>query len=139
MFLSFLGLWHTEVPRLGVELELQLPGYTTAHHDAGSLTSLVRPVIEPESSQILVRFFTHCATVETFSFSLYFLFRPNSTRMKFPRPGIKAEQHLGPTPHLSNAKSLTQCNGPGIQLAMPQRQTRSLTHCTVVGTPTTVF
>ena len=51
----FLGLhlWHMEVPRLGVELELQLPPipqpqqhqiraesatYTTAHNNAGSLT-----------------------------------------------------------------------------------------------------
>ena len=31
-FFSFLGPhpWHTEIPRLGVELELQLPAYTTA-------------------------------------------------------------------------------------------------------------
>ena len=31
-FLAFLGLllWHMEVPRLGVELELQLAAYTTA-------------------------------------------------------------------------------------------------------------
>ena len=36
----FLGahLWHMEVPRLGVKLELQLPAYTTAHSSAGSLT-----------------------------------------------------------------------------------------------------
>ena len=27
-----------EVPRLGVKLELQLPAYTTAHGNAGSLT-----------------------------------------------------------------------------------------------------
>ena len=55
VFLSFLGLhpWHMEVPRLGVESELQLPvyttaqqcgiraassTYTTAHGNAGSLT-----------------------------------------------------------------------------------------------------
>ena len=31
-FVFFLGLhlWHTEVPRLGLELELQLPAYPTA-------------------------------------------------------------------------------------------------------------
>ena len=31
-FLAFLGphLWHMEVPRPGVELELELPAYTTA-------------------------------------------------------------------------------------------------------------
>ena len=56
-----------EVPRLGVELELQLPAYTTAtamrdpsqvydlHHsgNAGSLNPCVRPRIELASSQIL--------------------------------------------------------------------------------------
>ena len=31
-------LWHMEVPRLRVESELQLPAYTTAHCNAGSLT-----------------------------------------------------------------------------------------------------
>ena len=32
LIVCFLGLqvWHMEVPRLGVELELQLPAYTTA-------------------------------------------------------------------------------------------------------------
>ena len=32
IFFFFLGprLWHMEVPRLGIELELQLPAYTTA-------------------------------------------------------------------------------------------------------------
>ena len=30
-------LQHMEVPRLGTELELQLPAYTTAHDDAGPL------------------------------------------------------------------------------------------------------
>ena len=37
-FLLFLGPhpWHLEVPKLGVELELQLPAYTTAHSNAGS-------------------------------------------------------------------------------------------------------
>ena len=67
--------WHVEVPRLGVELELQLPAYTqpqpqqhqiqiravfatytTAHSNARSLTRWVRPGIKPSSSWILVRF-----------------------------------------------------------------------------------
>ena len=30
--------WHVEVPRLGVESELQLPTYTTAHGNVRSLT-----------------------------------------------------------------------------------------------------
>ena len=41
--ISFFGdgahlLWHMEVPRLGVKLELQLLAYTIAHGNAGSLT-----------------------------------------------------------------------------------------------------
>ena len=72
-FICFLGLhlWHMEVPRLGVESELQLPAYTTAtgtqdlrqsvtyttaHSKARSLTHWVKPGIEPASSQTLVRF-----------------------------------------------------------------------------------
>ena len=42
-FFSFsLGLhpWHMEVPRLGVELELQLPSYTTARTDLSHIHDL---------------------------------------------------------------------------------------------------
>ena len=35
----------------------------------------------------------------------------------------------------SNAGYLTHCAGLGMELAMPQRWTRSLTHCTTAGTP----
>ena len=40
LFVCFLGphSQHMEVPRLGVKSELQLPDYTTAHSNAGSLT-----------------------------------------------------------------------------------------------------
>ena len=40
VFLVFLGLhpWHTEVSGLGVNLELQLLAYATAHRSTGSLT-----------------------------------------------------------------------------------------------------
>ena len=37
-FILGLHLKHIEVPRLGVELELQLPAYSRAHSNAGSLT-----------------------------------------------------------------------------------------------------
>ena len=30
-------MWHIDVPKLGVELELQLLGYATAHSNAGAL------------------------------------------------------------------------------------------------------
>ena len=51
-------LQHMEVPRLGVEPELQLPAYATAHVNARSLTHCVRPGVEPTSSWIPVRFVT---------------------------------------------------------------------------------
>ena len=67
-----LHLWHMDVPRLGVQWELQLPAYTTAtatqdlsgicdlhHHssgDAWSPTHRAMPGIEPKSSWILVGF-----------------------------------------------------------------------------------
>ena len=71
----FLGpqMWHMEVPRLGVELELScqpMPQsqprriwamsvtYTTAHGHPRSLTNWARPGIEPASSWILVGFIT---------------------------------------------------------------------------------
>ena len=74
-FLSFffLGphLWHIEVPRPGVESELQptpqpqqrqtqaaSATYTTAHGNTKSLTHWARPGIEPASSWILVGFVT---------------------------------------------------------------------------------
>ena len=42
LFLPFLGLllWHMEVPRLGVELELQLPAYATAMRDPSHICDL---------------------------------------------------------------------------------------------------
>ena len=63
------ALWHMEVPRLGVKLELRLLAYTTAtatpdlscsydlhhkaHGNAGSLACWMRPGIEPASLWIL--------------------------------------------------------------------------------------
>ena len=77
IFFSFflqLHLQHVEVPRLGVNMELQLPAYTTAtatpdlshichlHHsyrNARSLTQWARPGIEPTSSLILCWVLNH--------------------------------------------------------------------------------
>ena len=42
-----------EVSRLGVKSELQVPAYSTAHSNAGSLTYWARPEIELRSSWIL--------------------------------------------------------------------------------------
>ena len=54
----FLGLHpqHMEVPRLGVESELQSTTYTTAHINTRYLTPWVRPGIEPVTSWFLVVF-----------------------------------------------------------------------------------
>ena len=40
LFVCFLGpqVWHMEVPKLGIKLELRLPAYTIAHGNAKSLT-----------------------------------------------------------------------------------------------------
>ena len=70
-----LQVWHMEVPRLGVKLELQLAAYATAtwiqavsvtytiaQSNASSFIHWVRPGIEPATSWILVRFVTHRAT-----------------------------------------------------------------------------
>ena len=67
VYVCLLGMrpWHVEVPRLGVESELQLRAYTTAHGNAGSLTQWSRPGIKPASLWILVRFVNHWATMGT--------------------------------------------------------------------------
>ena len=65
LFLLFrAALWLMEVPSLGVELELQLPAYTTAtamsvtyttaHGNAGSFPHRTRPGTETECSWVLV-------------------------------------------------------------------------------------
>ena len=46
---------HMEVPRLGVQSELQMPVYTTAHGNARSLTHWTKPGIKPETSWFLIR------------------------------------------------------------------------------------
>ena len=80
-FFFFLGLLpqHIEVPRLGVQLELQLPAYARAiatwdpsqvcdlHHSSRQCRILnpLSEAIKPASSWILVRFVNHCATMGT--------------------------------------------------------------------------
>ena len=75
----FLGL-HLEVPRLGVEMELQMLAYAVStampdlsqvcdlHHSSWQrqiLNPKAGPGIDPTSSWILVRFVNHCATMGT--------------------------------------------------------------------------
>ena len=103
-FFVFLGLhlWHMEVPRLGVELELQLASYvathlhiythpeqcgiqaksviyTTAHSNAGSLTHWMMSGIEPASSWILIRLVT-CWPQWELPLSFYFKLNYSSFR-----------------------------------------------------------
>ena len=53
---------HMEVPRLGVEWKLQLPAYTTAHSNAGSLTHRARPGIKSATSWFTDLFLLRHAT-----------------------------------------------------------------------------
>ena len=79
---------HMEVPRLGVQSELQLMAYatatatpdpshictyTTAHSNAGFLTHWTRPAIKPESSQMLDGFVNLWDTTGTPCFLLIFV------------------------------------------------------------------
>ena len=82
--------WHMEIPKLGVQAELQLPAYTTAtattypshlsdlHHSLQQhwILSPPRPGIKPMSSGILVRF----VTIELWQeyFKLFLLFFTHS-------------------------------------------------------------
>ena len=65
-FFLFLGLplWHVEIPRLGIELELHLQP-TPQPAQCWILNSLSQPGIEPASSWILARFVTCRAPVGT--------------------------------------------------------------------------
>ena len=80
-----------DVPRLGVQLELQLPAYTLAtatldlsrgvNGNARSLTQKAGPVIEPSSSWILVGFVTTEPLQELrFFFRLKCLYKNNIKR-----------------------------------------------------------
>ena len=73
--LSFLRLHpgHMEVPRLGIQSELQLPTYTTAHSNAGSLAHWEGPGIQPVPSWILVRLVTAEPPWGTSYFSVFSL------------------------------------------------------------------
>ena len=81
----FLGpcLRHMEVPSLEVELKLQVPAYTTAHSNAGSLAHWARPGIRLESSWILVGFHFHWATKGTPCSTFYFYLFINLVFLSF--------------------------------------------------------
>ena len=63
-----------EVPGLGVEWQLQLPAYTPACSNTGSLTHWSRPGIEPTSSWRRVGFWSRWATRGPPPFLFYFTF-----------------------------------------------------------------
>ena len=63
----------------------------------------------------------------------FFFLHPQN--MKVPRPGIESE----PTLQLQQCWILNHCSGPRMELATPQKQARSLTHCATPGTPQVQF
>ena len=109
-----------EVPRLWVELELELPSYTTgtatqdpslmtyaaACSNARSLTQRARPGIKPASSWVLAGFLTCWATMGTpivliCSLFVVIIFGPTHSMQKFPGQGLNPHQSS------DNASSLT--------------------------------
>ena len=72
--------------------------------------------------------------------SIVFLFSPFLVHIhgiqKFLGQGSNLSQSYDLHHSYSNTGSLTHCAKPGIKLAPPQRQVRSLTHCATAGTPT---
>ena len=108
-FFSGPHLWHVEVLRLWVKLELQLPQhsnarselhmwhipqlmYTTAHGKAESLTHWSRAGIELVSSWILVGFVTCWATTELLHFFSHIIFCHDFPLM--PRAGAQMRTFL---------------------------------------------
>ena len=116
-----------DVPRLGVQLELQLPAYTTATPDPSHICDLHH---SPRQCQILnplneARDRTHnlmvpsqisfcCTTMGTCLFLflatlcsmdgppkiIFFIFWPHLQHMEVPRPGTEPKPHLQSTPQL---------------------------------------
>ena len=67
--------------------------------------------------------------------SLFFSPFSGHTR-KFPDQGSSLSRSCNLYHSCSNAGSLTHCSGLGIELAPPERQAGTSTHCATVGTPT---
>ena len=135
-----------EVPRLGVQSELQLPAYTTAtatwdratsatyttaHGNARSPTQWARPGIKPSTSRFLVGFINHRATTGTphLKFLLSFIMALKEFKvffllllLFFGGSFLAAPQHMeAPRPGI-------RCT-PGHDLSRSCGKARSLTHC----------
>ena len=115
-FFCFSGLnpWYMEVRRLGVEWELQLKAYTTAHGNIGSLTYWGRPVIEPVSSWILVGFVNRWPMKELCTIYFQYLGTLGSSLYTWPNflrglfPGPASGLRLGETGYLLPEASHTK-------------------------------
>ena len=131
-FFLFLGLHrkHMEVPRLRVELEVQLSAHPTAtatqypsriydlHHSSWQrwiLTHWMRPGTEPTSSWIPVRFISAVPQGNSSFLSFYSFFMAVLHHMETPRPEIKSKLQLWPDP-------LTHCIGPASKLHLHSDQ-----------------
>ena len=123
---------HMEVPRLGVELELQLSAYTTA-----TATAIVTATKDPshvcDLNHSLDSFpLRHNRNSLIFIF-IFVLFQSHQ-QLEVPGPGIKSELQLKPMPQLHRHKILNPLGWLGTQPAMQQKQARPLTHCATGGT-----
>ena len=54
---------------------------------------------------------------------------------KFPSQGWNLSHICNLHHSCGNTRSLTHCSGLGVELAMPQKQAGSLSHCAIAGTP----
>ena len=123
-FFKWLHLHHMEVPRLGVESELQLRPIPqpqqcgiwagsatdmTAHGNAESLTHWTRPGIEPLSSRILVRF----VTAEPQRELQLLVFLSHSPSPSFLLPREHFPQRVTPTSPCPGSCFYKKDSGPG--------------------------
>jgi len=122
----FLGNWHMEIPRPGVQSELQLPAYTTATatwglshicdlHHSSQQCRIPDPLSEARDRTCIlmdpswVHF--HCSTMGTFSLPfcvcvfvlfcfVFFAFLAHPRHIEVPGPGIESKPQLQTMPQL---------------------------------------
>ena len=80
----------------------------------------------------ILHIFANICWVLAFTFSF---FSCTYSIWKSPGQGMNPSCICGLCHSCHNARSLTHCARLGIKPAMPQKQVRSSTHCTTVGTP----
>ena len=76
-----------------------------------------------------------CVPFVSLDLFFFFFFVCTCSLWKFPGQGIKSSCSCGLHHSCSVAGSLASWAGPKVELMVPQRQARSLTHCATAGTP----